>query len=239
MYKCLLRIYNFFKMNLGIKCIFNAVIFVFLSALIGSCNGSGDQSIPENAEENYTSVDSMTFQLEQIRVLFPTVEQWEERGATVFSKDSAIILDKNGEMLLDKTFTINIDATRKLLVEQQYETILTIITTGDNIDLTQLKSYVSPWQKIEVSTSNKYNKKAYTVDEIKQFPPTTIQEILDYIFLQTRTTQSEFDWNKYLKQAKTIQDFPFDIKVSKITLRFQGEYTNGKSFKKFIVFKLA
>lgn len=225
-------------MIFGIKGLLNAVVFVLLSILIVSCDGSEDFFKPENTDMDYAKVDSMTFQLEQIKVLFPTVEQWEERGATVFTKDSAIILDKNGEMLLDKTFTINIDATRKLLVEQQYETILTIITSGDNIDLTQLKSYKSPWQKIEVNTSNKYNKRAYTIDEVKQFPATSIQEILDYIFLQTRTTQSEFDWNKYLKQAKTIQDFPFDVKVSKITLRFQGEYTNGSPFTKYIVFKI-
>ncbi len=234
----MLRIYNFCKMIFGIKGIFNAVVFVFLSMLIVSCGGSDDFSIPENMEDDYTKVDSITFQMEQIKVLFPTVEQWEERGATIFTKDSVVIWDKNGEMLLDKTFTINIDATKRLLVEQQYETILTIITTGDNIDLTKLKSFRSPWQKIEVSSSNKYNKKAYTVDDIKQFPPTSIQEVLDYIFLQTRTTQSEFDWNKYLKQAKTIQEFPFDIKVSKITLRFQGEYTNDRPFTKYIVFNL-
>lgn len=224
-------------MNLYLRYFFSGVTFVLLFSLFLSCNNR-NTLISDNAEIEFGTVDSMTFQLEQIKVLFPTVEQWEERGATIFTKDSAIIYDKNGEMLLDKSFTINLDATKTLLVEQQYETILTIITTGDNIDLTQLKSYVSPWQKIEVSTSNKYNKRAYTIDEIKQYPATSIQEILDYIFLQTRTTQSEFDWNKYLKQSKSIYEFPFDIKMSKITLRFTGEYSNGEPFKKFIVFKL-
>lgn len=224
-------------MNLYLRYFFSVVTLVISFSLLLSCNNQ-NSPVPDNLEVDYSTVDSMTFQLEQIKVLFPTVEQWEEKGATVFTKDSAIIYDRNGEMLLDKSFTINIDATKNLQVEQQYETILTIITTGDNIDLTQLKSYVSPWQKIDVNTSNKYNKRAYTADEIKQYPPTDIQEVLDYIFLQTRTTQSEFDWNKYLKQSKSINEFPFDIKISKITLRFTGEYTNGESFKKYIVFKL-
>lgn len=225
-------------MNLYLRYFFSVFTFAFLFSLILSCNENDAIPAPDNVEIDYSTVDSITFQLEQIKVLFPTVEQWEEKGAIVFTKDSAIIQDRNGEMLLDKSFTINLDATKSLLVEQQYETILTIITTGDNIDLTQLKNYTSPWQKIEVSSSNKYFKRAYTIDEIKVYPPTNIQEILDYIFLQTRTTQSEFDWNKYLKQSKSIHEFPFDIKISKITLRFTGEYSDGKVFTKYIVFKL-
>lgn len=218
----------------------SAFLLTAASLFFFSCNNNRIDLQPENDDLGFSKMDSITLQLEQIKVLFPTVEQWEEKGAITFNKDSAIILDRNGEMLLDKSFTINIDATKRLDVEQQYETILTIITTDNNkIDLTQLKHFVSPWKKIELTSStNKYNKPAYTPDEIKRFPPTTIQEILDYIFLQTRTTQSEFDWNKYLKQTKSIDEFPFDIKISKITLRFSGEFTNGEPFKKYIVFKL-
>lgn len=209
-----------------------------LSILLFSCNSNRLKLESENDDLGFSKMDSITLQLEQIKILFPTVEQWEESGAIRFTKDSAIISDRNGEMLLEKTFTINIDATRKLDVEQQYENILTIITSGDNIDLTKLNRYVSPWKKIELTGSNKYNKRTYTIDEMKIFPATSIQDVLDYIFMQTRTTQSEFDWNKYLKQSKTINEFPFDIKVSKITIRMQGEYLNGEPFKKYIVFNL-
>lgn len=225
------------KYTLNILSIFCFVIVIVSVLSITSCKNNKILG-PDNLDEDYSKVDSMTIQLEQIKILFPTVEQWEEKGATVYSKDSAVIIDKNGEILLDKTFTINSDAAKSLEVEQQLETILTIITNGDNVDLTKLNTYRSPWKKIELSSSNKYNKKAYTSEEIKVFPPTSIQEVLDYIFLQTRTTQSEFDWTKYLKQAKTIYEFPFDIKVSKITLRFKGEYQDGSKFEKYIVFKL-
>ena len=214
------------------------ISLVTFSLFVFSCNSNDLNLDPENNDLGFSNLDSITLELEQIKVLFPTVEQWEEKGAITFSKDSAIIHDRNGEMLLDKTFTINLDATIKLDVEQQYETILTIITNGDNIDLTKMKKYTSPWEVIEVGSSNKYNKQAYTFDEMNTFPQTSIQEILDFIFLQTRTTQSEFDWNKYLKQTKSINEFPFDIKVSKITLRFIGQYTNGEKFTKFIVFTL-
>ncbi len=214
------------------------VVFTSFSLLLFSCNSKNSFLDPENDDLGFSKLDSITLQLEQIKVLFPTIEQWEEIGAIRYTKDSAIVIDRNREMLIEKSFAINIDATKDLIVEEQYETILTIITTGDNIDLTQLNSYTSPWKKIEATGSNKYTKRAYTIDEIKQYPETSIQNILDYIFLQTRTTQSEFDWNKYLKQAKSIYEFPFDIKVSKITIRLQGEYINGEPFKKYIVFKL-
>lgn len=218
--------------------ILNFWALITISLLLFSCKSKGINLDPENDELGFSKMDSITLQLEQIKVLFPTVEQWEETGAIRFTKDSAIISDRNGEMLLEKTFTINIDATKEIKVDQQYENILTIITSGDNIDLTKLDRYVSPWQKIEVANSNKYSKKAYNIEELKTFPPISIQDVLDYIFLQTRTTQSEFDWNKYLKQSKSINEFPFDIKVSKITIRLQGEYINGEAFKKYIVFNI-
>ncbi|HUH75685.1 MAG TPA: hypothetical protein VLZ75_14920 [Chitinophagales bacterium] len=217
---------------------FNVIVFAIISLFIFSCNSNNLGLESNNDELGFSKLDSITLQLEQIKVLFPTVEQWEESGAIRFTKDSAIISDRNGEMLLEKTFTINIDATKEIIVDQQYENILTIITSGDNIDLTSLNRYTSPWKIIEVSSSNKYSKKAYTIDEIKSFPSTSIQDVLDYIFLQTRTTQSEFDWNKYLKQSKSINEFPFDIKVSKITIRLRGEYLNGEPFKKYIVFNI-
>lgn len=227
------------KFNGGFFSGWRAVVFLFAVILIGfsSCKEK-DILIDSNDELGFNRLDSITLQLEQIKVLFPTVEQWEEKGAIRFSKDSAIIFDKNGEMLLNKSFAINADAAKTLSVEQQYQTTLSIITTGDNIDLTKLNSYVSPWTKIDINASNRYDKRAYTMDEIRRYPATSIQDVLDYIFLQTRTTQSEFDWNKYLKQAKTIQDFPFEIRISKITLRFKGEYINGQPFEKYIVFYL-
>lgn len=220
--------------------IFNILIISFTTILFPSCNNKNSFLNSDNDEFGFEKMDSIALQLEQIRVLFPTVDQWEEDQAITYEKDSAIILDRGGEMLLDKSFTINIDATKNIIVEQQYETVLSIINSGDeDINLSQFKKYESPWMKIEPAvSSNKYTKNAYTVDEIKQFPPTTINEVLDYIFMQTRTTQSEFDWNKYLKQTKTINDFPFNIKISKITIRMRGEYLNNQPFKKYIVFKL-
>ncbi|MCO5232155.1 MAG: hypothetical protein LC105_01710 [Chitinophagales bacterium] len=220
--------------------IFNSIALFITLILISSCNSKKDFLNSDNDDFGFAKMDSIALQLEQIRVLFPTVDQWEEENAITYRKDSAIVIDKNGEMLLSKSFTINIDATKNIIVEQQYETILIIMNTeNEDANLTKFKRYESPWTIIEsTSSSNQYTKDAYSVDQIKKFPATSIGEVLDYIFIQTRTTKSEFDWNKYLRQAKTIYDFPFNIKISKITIRMKGEYLNNQPFKKYIVFKL-
>lgn len=200
-----------------------------------SCGNN--QSAPVGNVEAVFS-DSTVIQLEMIKVLFPAVEQWEEKGATVYTADSVVIFDRNGEMLLEKNFTINIDVTKNMVVEEQYENMLSIISSDDNVSLEHLERFRSDWKVIEPSLYNRYTKPALSFEEMNNYPPMSIQDILDYIFLQTRTTQSEFDWNKYLRQAKSIYEFPFQIKVSKITLRLRGEYLNGNKFEKHIVFEL-
>ena len=215
---------------------------VMVLAVILTTTSCKEKSVNNEAASDdlgFSKLDSITLQLEEIKVLFPTVEQWEERGAIQFKSDSAIIYDKFSEMLMEKSFTINIDATQEIIVEQQYETQLCIITQDGDLVLDKLNKYVSPWMPILTQKgNNKYTKPEYTPEDIRRFPETSINDVLEYLFWETRTTQSEFDWTKYLKQAKTIQDFPFKISIKKTTLRFRGTYTTGKSFEKYIVFYL-
>ena len=208
-------------------------------ALTTSCENKNVGIGKKDDSPELSKMDSITLQLEEIKVLFPTVEQWEEKGAIVFRSDTAIIYDRNSEMLIEKSFTINIDVTKQITVEQQYETRLSIIHQDGDIKLDKLNKYVSPWTPINTQIgNNKYNKPAYTPEEIRKFPETPINRVLEYLFWETRTTQSEFDWTKYLKQARSIQDFPFNIRISKITFRIRGEYLTGKPFTKYIVFYL-
>lgn len=214
---------------------FKVLLLVLLPLLMISCGNEQGESLDR---EEVVSSDSTVIQLEMIKILFPAVEQWDEKGATIYKEDSVVIYDKNGEMLLEKNFTVNIDVTKDMVVEEQYENLLTIISSDENVSLDHLEKYQSDWKVIVPSLYNRYNKPAMTFEEMNNYPAMSIQDILDYIFLQTRTTQSEFDWNKYLKQAKTIYEFPFQIRVSKITLRLRGEYLNGDQFEKYVVFKL-
>lgn len=214
-------------------------LLLAVSLTATSCNENSGNNETGADDLGFSKLDSITLQLEEIKVLFPTVEQWEERGAIQFKSDSAIIYDRFSEMLMEKSFTINIDATKELIVEQQYETQLSIITQEEDLVLDKLNKYVSPWMPILTQKgNNKYTKPEYTPEDIRRFPETSINQVLEYLFWETRTTQSEFDWTKYLKQAKTIQDFPFRISIRKTTLRFRGTYVTGKSFEKYIVFYL-
>jgi hypothetical protein len=219
-----------------------AMVFILLTAALAlttSCQNKVSGNDKDEDPLGFTKKDSITLQLEEIKVLFPTVEQWEEKGAIIFRSDTAIIYDRNSEMLLEKSFTINIDVTKQITVEQQYETTLSIIHPNGDIKLDKLNKYTSPWIPITTQAgNNKFNKPAFTPEEIRQFPETPIDQVLEYLFWVTRTTQSEFDWTKYLKQARSIQDFPFDIRISKITFRIKGIYITGKPFTKYIVFYL-
>lgn len=211
-------------------------VAVLLTGTIVSCRETPEDPSEKADVLGFQKMDSLTLQLEQIKVLFPTVEQWEERDAIQYRKDSAIVFDRSSEMLLEKTFGLNIEATTEVLVEMQYETKLSIITNDGEIVLNRLKNYVSPWRKLNQDANNRYIKTAFTQDEIRMFPETPIDKILDHLFWETRTTQSEFDWTKYLKQAKSIQEFPFKISISKITLRFRGNYISGDPFVKYVIF---
>lgn len=209
---------------------------VVASFLLFSCESNDSRELGAGG---VAEADSTVFQLDRIKVLFPAVEQWEERGATQYTTDSAIIFDRNGEMLLEKNFTINIDVTRSLKIEEQFQTELTVISSdAASADLSKLDKHHSSWKELKPSVGNTYVKAAYSAEQMNQYPNVSIQAILDHIFMQTRTTKSEFDWNKYLKQAKDIYEFPFRIKMTQITLRLTGEYINGGEFEKYIVFMI-
>lgn len=198
-------------------------------------NDDGDDSL------GFKNLDSLTLQLEQIRVLFPSISQWEEKDVIKYAKDSAIIFDNTGEMLLEKTFSINVEAASTMIVEEQFETTLRVVSSGENhLDMSGLKKYVSPWRVITPDRNGRYLKTSYSNEERTRYPNTSLDEINTYIFNQTSKYKAGgFDWLKYVSQAKSASDFPFNVDISKITLKFNGKFIQtNQPFTKYVVFYL-
>lgn len=221
---------------------FNSILFFALFISVIGFQSCKPKTVEKSQDElGFNNLDSLTLQLEQIRILFPSIAQWEEKGAITYAKDSAIINDFTAEMLLEKTFTINVDAAIQLLVEEQYETHLGIVSNGETtLDLSGLGNYTSPWRVITPDKNGRYLKAAYSAEERTRYSNVTLDQINAYIFNMTsKNPATDFDWLKYVSQAKTVSDFPFDVDVSKITVRFTGKYIGGgQPFVKYIVFNL-
>ena len=207
------------------------IFILFLTPLyLYSCNTSQNSNI-ENQEQG-----TITFDLDGIKVLFPSVERWEEKEAIRYAKDSAIVKDYQGEILLPKIFTINADIVKHLKVEHRFKTTLSVIDMDRDMKVKELNRYDSKWKEIELDKNNQFKKDAYSQDEINQYPDMTVQAVLDEIFYEDRTTQSQFNWENYLKQARTVHDFPFQIRITSVTIKLTGTYTDDTPFTKYIYF---
>lgn len=217
------------------------VLAVLFISIFGFESCKSKEEIRDEDELGFSSLDSLILQLEQIRILFPSIAQWEEKGAITYAKDSAIINDYSSEMLMEKTFAINMDAAIKLVVEEQYETKLEIVSNGEtSLDLSGLGNYVSPWRVIVPDKNGRYLKAAYTAEERTRYSNVTLDDINSYIFNKTsKNSAADFDWLKYVSQAKSVSDFPYNVDITKITIRFTGNYIGGgQPFVKYIVFHL-
>ncbi|MCO5248838.1 MAG: hypothetical protein M9887_07825 [Chitinophagales bacterium] len=210
--------------------------FVFLILSISVFSGAFVSC--DNFKSDVDNIDtgSIVFDLDGIKVLFPAVDKWEEKDAITYTKDSAIVRDYQGEILLSKTFTVNADIVKTLRVQHQFKTSLSVVTMDRDNKLKELNRYNSIWKDIPINDKNQFIKEAYTQEEIDQYPDMSVQDVLDEIFYEDRTTQSQFNWENYLKQARSVHEFPFQIRIASVTIKLTGTYIDNKPFTKYIYF---
>jgi hypothetical protein len=101
-------------------------------------------------------------------------------------------------------------------VEQQFETSLTVSNEGPHLDLTDWKHYRSEWREIRKLERNKFLILKVSDKESTRFPDVTMQEVRREI-----ARSGDTKWVGLAAQAKTVNDSPLSVGVSKISLRIK------------------
>ncbi|MBA2734468.1 MAG: hypothetical protein H0U54_16525 [Acidobacteria bacterium] len=105
---------------------------------------------------------------------------------------------------------------REFKLEQQFETSLAISDEGPHLDLVDWKHYRSEWREIKKLENNKFLTLKLTEADASRFPHVTMQEIYQEVLKEGGNR-----WANLVRAAKTINDYPIGISVSKISLRIK------------------
>lgn len=196
--------------------------------------------------------------MRQLTILLTLITYW----TTVYSQDSVSVIkfkditveiislapiDKNelktvftdkveftadlGETLESSVIAIKTEKYEDIEIHQAIETSVTIMNEGSHCDLTNWKHYTSDWRKVKTLTSNTFQVNSYQNGESKQFPKVSIQKVID-----AAQEQCGEEWAKYIKDIKSIYDYPCDIGVSRYFLKIKAmDKVSGEKIEKTIV----
>ena len=131
---------------------------------------------------------------------------------------------------------ISIKSTEYINFEiyQAFETSLTIMNEGPHCDLLNWKHYKSEWTKLESINLNSFKSKRYDSLELRKFPNTKSDEILNAI-----KEHCGENWISLTKDFKSIYDYPFDVGVSRTYLKIKAlNKKRGKQIEKIIILAL-
>ncbi|HMW00452.1 MAG TPA: hypothetical protein PKE58_09920 [Acidobacteriota bacterium] len=122
--------------------------------------------------------------------------------------------------------------TRKLKVEQQIETSMTISDEGPHLDLLNWKHGVSPWVELTSLQPDVFRGNPLTEKDMNRFPAYTREELYQAIIAQEKKnkmtygdlySQNEERWLRIVKQKPQGKYLPYSPEVSTIRLRIQAK----------------
>lgn len=104
----------------------------------------------------------------------------------------------------------------EFLIEQSFETSLTVMEEGPHLDLLDWKHHVSPWQPLKEVRPNEFlTRKIPDADRVK-FPEVTPAEIQKAV-----TREGGKTLGRYVRNVRGPNDEPCGVGVSKISFRIK------------------
>ena len=111
------------------------------------------------------------------------------------------------------------DSQYEYKIEQQYETSLMVSGEGPHMDLTDWKHYRSPWREIKSLGDGKFLTLKLSEADRSRFPAVTMQEVYREV-----ARRDDGGWAELARQAKTLNDGPLMVLVSKFSLRIKVKH---------------
>lgn len=145
------------------------------------------------------------------------ISYYDENSLNNIQNDTIIIYAELGETIEGQEITIVSDQLTEIMVEQRYETSITIMNEGPHCDLIDWKHYLSEWTVLKKNKYGKYKCETYSESDKERFPKISIVEL--------KKTVKEFcgeDWYRLIANIKEPTEYPIGIGISRFYLRIQG-----------------
>ena len=150
-----------------------------------------------------------------------------------FDKDTINVSVELGGSPEGKTLIVNNGDYKRVSIFQRYENSITIMNEGPHCDLTEWEHYYSNWQPIHKISSNKFETLSYTEDDWEKFTDISIEALKTEVLEHCGE-----DWVKYIKNVKTVKDYPAGVGTSRIFLKIMMIDFEDKVTEKIIKFEI-
>ncbi len=155
----------------------------------------------------------------------------EDKKIDKIQNDTVEIYAELGETIEGQLISISNNQLIGLIVEQRYETSVTIMNEGPHCDLTDWKHFYSDWKPLQTNSTGQFICDKYTEKEYKKFPKISIDDLKQKV-----KEQCGDEWLKLIKKVKTPTEYPSDVSISRYYLRVTGQRKdNGLTVTKLIV----
>ncbi|MBG6109479.1 hypothetical protein H4V97_002834 [Flavobacterium sp. CG_23.5] len=155
----------------------------------------------------------------------------EERKIDQIQKDTVEIYAELGETIEGQLISISSDQLTNLVIEQRYETSVTIMNEGPHCDLTDWKHFYSDWKQLQVNNTGQFTCDKYSEKENEKFPKISIDDLKQKV-----KEQCGDEWLKLVEKVKTPTEYPSGVGISRYHLRVTGKRKdNGQTVTKLIV----
>lgn len=117
------------------------------------------------------------------------------------------------------------------IIEQSFETSLTVMEEGPHLDLLDWKHYNAPWQPLKKLRPTDFRTGTISEADSRKFPEVTPKEIQAIV-----AREGGAQLGKYVSKVKGPNDYPCGVGVSKIRFRIKMKEGTGEKVIKTIEF---
>lgn len=193
--------------------------------------GAIDQSANNENESNpFDSICLISF--EEFSIQIPNFHYENlPNSISPIKADIFWITAEIGEVFEDRIIYINSENVENLVVEETYETSLTIMDEGPHCDLTDWEHYIDNWRPLYKNHLEEYPLYTYSDKESEKFPNVSVQQIQAAVKKHCGN-----EWADKIKNIQSPNDYPAGVGISRYYLRVSGKRKdNGASFQKTLV----
>lgn len=127
-------------------------------------------------------INSPIIKLNDLEIRFNDIVIFVEKAdeLLIFNDTAKLYLDL-GETIQGQSLQIIKSGLRKIKIEQQYETSLSISNEGPHLDLFDWKHFTSEWVELKPIDMDKYIADSYSSKEQTKFPDFSETELIDFL----------------------------------------------------------
>lgn len=138
-----------------------------------------------------------------------------------------------GENFEDRILYINSEKVNDLIVEESYETSISIMDEGPHCDLTEWEHYIGEWRPLHKNHLEEYPLYTYSEKESQKFPAISMEQLRAAV-----AKHCEQEWAEKIKNIQSPTEYPSSVGISRYYIRISGKRkTDGTAFQKTLVIK--